>query len=158
MIQALKEKGNLQVIVHGGTPLANETLKILTEDMGLPVIGEIELAFRHTEIPVIAITGSNGKTTTAEWLGYTLRSAGVNACVAGNTGYPFSTAVLENSDAEYFVLEVSSYQLQTIEIFRPFAAAILNITPDHLQRHGDIENYRKIQRFFKDKERSFFSH
>ncbi len=113
--------------------------------MGLPVIGEIELAFRHTDIPIIAITGSNGKTTTAEWLGYTLRRAGVNACVAGNTGYPFSTAVLENSDAEYIVLEVSSYQLQTIEIFRPFAAVILNVTPDHLQRHGDIESYRNAK-------------
>lgn len=110
-------------------------------EIGLPVIGEIELAFRHTEIPVIAVTGSNGKTTTVEWLGYTLRRAGVNACVAGNMGYPFSTAVLEHSDAEFFVLEVSSYQLQTIEIFRPFGSAILNITPDHLQRHGDIENY-----------------
>ncbi|MCK4672287.1 MAG: UDP-N-acetylmuramoyl-L-alanine--D-glutamate ligase [Candidatus Aegiribacteria sp.] len=114
-------------------------------EMGLPVIGEIELAFRHTEIPVIAVTGSNGKTTTVEWLGYTLRRAGVNACVAGNMGYPFSTAVLENPDAEFFVLEVSSYQLQTIEIFRPFAAAILNITPDHLQRHGDIESYRNAK-------------
>lgn len=117
----------------------------IASGMGLPVIGEIELAFRHTEIPVIAVTGSNGKTTTAEWLGYTLRRAGVNACVAGNTGYPFSTAVLENRDAEFFVLEVSSYQLQTIEIFRPFAAAILNITPDHLQRHGDIESYRNAK-------------
>ncbi len=114
-------------------------------EMGLPVIGEIELAFRHTEIPVIAVTGSNGKTTTVEWLGYTLRRAGVKACVAGNMGYPFSTAVLKNQDAEFFVLEVSSYQLQTIEIFRPFAAAILNITPDHLQRHGDIENYRNTK-------------
>ncbi|MCD4847271.1 MAG: UDP-N-acetylmuramoyl-L-alanine--D-glutamate ligase [Candidatus Aegiribacteria sp.] len=114
-------------------------------EMGLPVIGEIELAFRHTEIPVIAVTGSNGKTTTVEWLGYTLRKAGVKACVAGNMGYPFSTAVLENNDAEYFVLEVSSYQLQTIEIFRPFAATILNVTPDHLQRHGDIESYRNAK-------------
>lgn len=114
-------------------------------EIGLPVIGEIELAFRHTDIPVIAVTGSNGKTTTVEWLGYTLRRAGINACVAGNMGYPFSTAVLEHNDAEIFVLEISSYQLQTIEIFRPVAAAILNITPDHLQRHGDIENYRNTK-------------
>ncbi|NOQ22706.1 MAG: UDP-N-acetylmuramoyl-L-alanine--D-glutamate ligase [Candidatus Aegiribacteria sp.] len=110
-------------------------------ELGLPLIGEIELAFRNTDIPVLAITGSNGKTTTAEWLGYTLRKAGLNVCVAGNTGYPFCRAVLENPDADFFSLEVSSYQLQTTETFRPLAAAILNITPDHLQRHGDLEGY-----------------
>ncbi len=131
------------VISPGVSP--ESEVPVRASGLGLPVIGEIELAFRHTEIPVIAITGSNGKTTTAEWLGYTLRKAGMNACVAGNTGYPFSTAVLENSDADFFVVEVSSYQLQTIEIFRPFAAAILNVTPDHLQRHGDIESYRNAK-------------
>lgn len=110
-------------------------------ELGLPLIGEIELAFRNTDIPVLAITGSNGKTTTAEWLGHTLNKAGLKACVAGNTGYPFSTAVIENPDADFISLEVSSYQLQTIETFRPRAAAILNITPDHLQRHVDIEGY-----------------
>ena len=110
-------------------------------ELGVPVIGEIELAFRNTDIPVLAITGSNGKTTTAEWLGYTLSKAGLNVCVAGNTGYPFCRAIIENPDADFISLEVSSYQLQTIETFRPLAAAILNITPDHLQRHGDIEGY-----------------
>ncbi|MCK5117155.1 MAG: UDP-N-acetylmuramoyl-L-alanine--D-glutamate ligase [Candidatus Aegiribacteria sp.] len=110
-------------------------------ELGVPVIGEIELAFRNTDIPVLAITGSNGKTTTAEWLGYTLSKAGLNVSVAGNTGYPFCRAIIENPDADFISLEVSSYQLQTIETFRPLAAAILNITPDHLQRHGDIEGY-----------------
>ena len=110
-------------------------------ELGVPVIGEIELAFRNTDIPVLAITGSNGKTTTAEWLGYTLSKAGLNVSVAGNTGYPFCRAILEKPYADFISLEVSSYQLQTIETFRPLAAAILNITPDHLQRHGDIEGY-----------------
>ena len=110
-------------------------------ELGVPVIGEIELAFRNTDIPVLAITGSNGKTTTAEWLGYTLSKAGLNVTVAGNTGYPFCRAIIENPDADFISLEVSSYQLQTIETFRPLAAAILNITPDHLQRHGGIEGY-----------------
>ena len=110
-------------------------------ELGVPVIGEIELAFRNTDIPVLAITGSNGKTTTAEWLGYTLSKAGLNVSVAGNTGYPFCRAIIDNPDADFITLEVSSYQLQTIETFRPLAAAILNITPDHLQRHGDIEGY-----------------
>ncbi len=110
-------------------------------ELGLPVIGEIELAFRNTDIPVLAITGSNGKTTTAEWLGHTLRKAGLNCSTAGNTGYPFCTAIIENPEADFISLELSSYQLQTIETFRPAAAAVLNISPDHLQRHGSIENY-----------------
>lgn len=110
-------------------------------ELGIPVIGEIELASRNTTTPVFAVTGSNGKTTVAEWLGYTLSTAGIDCCVAGNTGYPFSVAVLDHPRAQCISLEVSSYQLQTIENFRPAAAAILNITPDHLQRHGDMEGY-----------------
>lgn len=131
------------VISPGVDPLSE--VPVRASEMGLPVVGEIELAFLHTEIPVIAITGSNGKTTTVEWLGYTLQKAGMNVCVAGNTGYPFSTAVLEHPGVDYFILEVSSYQLQTTETFRPYAAAILNITPDHLQRHGSIECYRNAK-------------
>jgi len=114
-------------------------------EIGLPVIGEIELAYRNTNAPVLAVTGSNGKTTTAEWLGHVLRKAGLDAVVAGNTGYPFSSAVLDRADADLFVLEVSSYQLQTVDLFHPVGAAILNITPDHLQRHGGMENYREAK-------------
>lgn len=110
-------------------------------EMGIPVIGEIELAFQNSDIPVLAVTGSNGKTTTAEWLAWTLRRAGLDAVAAGNTGYPYSTAVLERPEAEFLSLEVSSYQLQTVETFRPSGAAVLNITPDHLQRHGSIDGY-----------------
>jgi UDP-N-acetylmuramoylalanine--D-glutamate ligase len=111
-------------------------------EMGLPVLGEVELAFRNTRVPVLAVTGANGKTTTSEWLGHVLRTAGIDAVVAGNTGYPFCTAVMESPQAAVFVVEVSSYQLQTTSLFHPVGAAILNITPDHLQRHGDMEGYR----------------
>jgi len=128
------------IVISPGIDPAS-SLPSAARELGLPVIGEIEFAFRNTDIPVLAITGSNGKTTTAEWLGYTLSKAGLNVCVAGNTGYPFCRAILEKPDADFISLEVSSYQLQTIETFRPLAAAILNITPDHLQRHGDIEGY-----------------
>lgn len=110
-------------------------------ELGIPLIGEIELAFRNSDVPVLAVTGSNGKTTTAEWLAWTLRSAGLDAVAAGNTGYPYSTAVTERPEADMVSLEVSSYQLQTVETFRPAGAAILNITPDHLQRHGSIAGY-----------------
>jgi UDP-N-acetylmuramoylalanine--D-glutamate ligase len=109
--------------------------------LGIPVIGEIELAAANTNAGVYAVTGSNGKTTTCEWLGFVLTRAGYNAVVCGNTGYAFSRAVLENPGSESYVLEVSSYQLETVERFRPRGAAILNITPDHLARHGSMEGY-----------------
>ncbi len=110
-------------------------------DLGLPIVGEVELAFQNSDVPVLAITGSNGKTTTAEWLAFTLSRAGFDVVSAGNTGYPYCKAVVEHPDADFVSLEVSSYQLQTIEDFRPRAAAILNVTPDHLQRHGSIQGY-----------------
>jgi|WetSurMetagenome_2_1015567.scaffolds.fasta_scaffold00170_28 UDP-N-acetylmuramoylalanine--D-glutamate ligase len=112
---------------------------------GLPVIGEIELAFRNTQVPILAVTGSNGKTTTAEWTGFILRKAGLRAVVAGNVGYPFTAAVLDHPSLDWFVLEVSSYQLETIDKFRPAGAAVLNLTPDHLQRHGNMEGYRNAK-------------
>ncbi len=114
---------------------------VAAETAGIPVIGEVELAFRNSGVPVLAVTGSNGKTTTTEWLAYLMAEAGMDAVAAGNMGYPYSRAVLERPDASWMVLEVSSYQLQTIERFRPAAAAILNVTPDHLSRHGGMEGY-----------------
>lgn len=109
--------------------------------LGIPVIGEIELAAANTNAGIYAVTGSNGKTTTCEWLGFLLKRAGYDAVVCGNTGYAFSKAVLENPGSESFVVEISSYQLETIERFRPRSAAILNITPDHLARHGSMDGY-----------------
>lgn len=109
--------------------------------LGIPVVGEIELAAANTNAGIYAVTGSNGKTTTCEWLGFVLNRAGYNAVVCGNTGYAFSRAVLENPGSESYVVEISSYQLETVERFRPRGAAILNITPDHLARHGSMEGY-----------------
>lgn len=125
------------------SPGVNPTSEVpsAARELGIPVIGEIELAFQNSDSPVLAVTGSNGKTTTAEWLAYTLSRAGLEAVAAGNTGYPFSTAVVQHPDADWIALEVSSYQLQTVETFRPVAAAILNITPDHLDRHGQMKEY-----------------
>ena len=131
------------VISPGIDPLS--VIPSAAGDIGLPVIGEIELAFRNSRVPILSVTGSNGKTTTSEWLGHILRRAGIDAIVAGNTGYPFSTAIMENPGAEFYVLEVSSYQLQTVELFHPIGAAILNVTPDHLQRHGGMEGYREAK-------------
>jgi UDP-N-acetylmuramoylalanine--D-glutamate ligase len=137
--------GSLEGLVMSPGISLRAPLPVAAAAAGIPVIGEIELAFRHIQAPVLAVTGSNGKTTTAEWVGYILKRAGLKAVVAGNVGYPFSAAVLDHPYVDWFVLEASSYQLETIETFRPAGAAILNLTPDHLQRHGSMEGYRSAK-------------
>ncbi len=129
------------LVLSPGVPPSAQ-LPSSAKDLGIPVTGEIELASLFASAPIAAVTGSNGKTTTVEWLGHILRRAGWDACVTGNMGYPLSRAVLERPDAHVYVLEVSSYQLETIRTFRPRVAAVLNITPDHLSRHGDMQGYR----------------
>ena len=126
------------------SPGVDPSLKFLKPalEAGIPIIGELELGSRFAKNPILAVTGSNGKTTTVEWLGFLLKNAGRTVSVSGNVGYAFCEAVMEQPEPDFFVVEVSSYQLQTIEKFRPRAAAILNITPDHLQRHGSFGNYR----------------
>ena len=105
------------------------------------VISEIEFASRYTNAKTIAITGSNGKTTTTMLLGYILKQAGLDVLVAGNVGISFSKEIA-NRDYDYIVLEVSSFQLDGIHSFRPDIAILLNITPDHLDRYDqDINRY-----------------
>ncbi len=108
---------------------------------GIPVIGEIEFAARFTEAKLISITGTNGKTTTTLLLFHLLKSAGLNVGLAGNVGQSFAKQVLENN-FDYYVLELSSFQLDNIEAFRSDIAILLNITPDHLNRYqNNIELY-----------------
>jgi UDP-N-acetylmuramoylalanine--D-glutamate ligase len=137
--------GSLEGLVLSPGFSLKSPLPLAAAAAGIPVIGEIELAFRHTQVPVLAVTGSNGKTTTTEWVGYILRKAGLKAVVAGNVGYPFCASVMDFPHADWFVVEVSSYQLETIETFRPAGAVILNLTPDHFQRHGDMDGYRNAK-------------
>jgi UDP-N-acetylmuramoylalanine--D-glutamate ligase len=103
------------------------------------VWGDVELAYRALQVPIVAITGTNGKTTTTRLVETLLRGAGLRAAAAGNVGDPVLDRVGEALD--WVVLEVSSFQLETIESFRPSVAVILNITPDHLDRHGSFEAY-----------------
>jgi len=103
------------------------------------VWGDIELAYRSLSAPIIAVTGTNGKSTTVRLLEDLLCAAGARARAAGNLGTPALELVGEPLD--FAVLEISSFQLETIETFRPVVAAILNITPDHLDRHGDFNTY-----------------
>jgi UDP-N-acetylmuramoylalanine--D-glutamate ligase len=106
-----------------------------------PVIGELELGWRATDAETIAITGTNGKTTTTALLGALLRQQARAVLVAGNIGTPLAAHVLDFPADGIIVAEVSSFQLATIEAFRPRVAAVLNVTPDHLDRHGTFEAY-----------------
>ncbi len=108
---------------------------------GIPIYSEIEVAFWFAEAPVYAITGTNGKSTTVNLLHEMLLRSGFKSVLAGNIGYPFSKAVLNGEKVDCYVLEVSSYQLEAIDKFRPKIGAILNLTPDHLDRHKSMDNY-----------------
>jgi UDP-N-acetylmuramoylalanine--D-glutamate ligase len=108
---------------------------------GIPVIGEIELTARFLDGKIVAITGSNGKTTTTTLTGEIIASGGRKTLVGGNIGTPAITFVDQSSPDTWVVLEISSFQLESIEIFRPHISAVLNITPDHLDRHGSMESY-----------------
>lgn len=112
---------------------------------GLAVISEIELAYRFVNKPIIAVTGTNGKTTTASMVGAILEHAGMNPVVCGNIGRPFISAAIESPDAGAFVVEVSSFQLNFCYAFHPRVSAIVNIAADHLDWHGSMLGYRKAK-------------
>src|SRR5512146_135707 len=130
-------RGQELIVVSPGVPVDVPLLEQARE-LGIPVIGEIELASRFLKGRIIAITGSNGKTTTTALAGEVLKRGGRKALVGGNIGTPAISLVPQSSDAAYIVLEVSSFQLESIESFRPYIAVVLNVTPDHLDRHGDM--------------------
>ena len=112
-------------------------------ERGMPVLGELELGWRLIPNRVVALTGTNGKTTVAEWLGHVWRSAGQEVTVAGNVGTPLASLAVEPPDpASWVVCECSSFQLEDSIAFAPDVAVLLNVTPDHLDRHGDFESYR----------------
>jgi UDP-N-acetylmuramoylalanine--D-glutamate ligase len=128
------------IVVSPGVPSDVAPLQHARK-LGIPVIGEIELTARFLAGHIVAITGSNGKTTTTTLTGEIIASGGRKTLVGGNIGTPAITFV-ENSSADtWVVLEISSFQLESIETFRPHISTILNVTPDHLDRHGSMENY-----------------
>ncbi|HTZ57301.1 MAG TPA: UDP-N-acetylmuramoyl-L-alanine--D-glutamate ligase [Acidobacteriaceae bacterium] len=128
------------IVVSPGVPLSTPEL-VQVRTLGLPIIGELELAARFLQGDVLAITGSNGKTTTTTLCGEIFSASGRKTLVAGNIGLPVIEVVDKSGTDTWSVLEVSSFQLETTESFHPHIAAILNITPDHLDRHGTFENY-----------------
>lgn len=129
-----------EVVVSPGVPLIIPIIKAAYEQ-GIPVTGEVEAAYRLTRTPFIAITGTNGKTTTTTLLGEIFKASGRGTHVVGNIGDPIANYVDSANADDVFVTEISSFQLETIDTFRPQAAAILNLTPDHLDRHLSMENY-----------------
>jgi UDP-N-acetylmuramoylalanine--D-glutamate ligase len=114
---------------------------IQAQKNGTAVMGEIELASRFIEEPIVAVTGTNGKTTTTELLGEMLRRSGLDVFVGGNIGNPLIGYIDEGRRAKAIVAEISSFQLDTIDSFRPKIAVLLNITIDHLDRYPDFEAY-----------------
>ncbi len=112
---------------------------------GIPMWSEIELSWRFLQGRLVAITGSNGKTTTTSLIGHILETAGIPVLVAGNIGTPLISRVETSSDSTVTVAEMSSFQLETIESLRPDVGLLLNLTPDHLDRHASFEEYGRAK-------------
>ncbi len=140
-----EEKQSLSgVVLSPGVPTDTEFVNDL-RDRGLPISGEIELAFEQEKGTVLAITGTNGKTTTTTLLGEIMKATGKKTFVVGNIGNPYTLEAEKTDTDSVTVAEISSFQLETIHTFRPRVSAILNITPDHLNRHHTMENYVKAK-------------
>jgi UDP-N-acetylmuramoylalanine--D-glutamate ligase len=138
------------IVVSPGVPLDTPEL-VQSQALGLPVIGELELAARFLKGKMLAVTGSNGKTTTTTLLGEILAAGGLPTLVGGNIGVPVITLVDSSTDESWSVLEVSSFQLESTVQFHPAISVILNITPDHLDRYKTFEDYaRAKERIFAD--------
>jgi UDP-N-acetylmuramoylalanine--D-glutamate ligase len=128
------------VIVSPGVPLALPYFEA-SRKAGIPILAEIELAARHLQGRILGITGSNGKTTTTTLAAELMRGAGFRCRAAGNIGQPLISFVPDSTPEDVYVVELSSFQLEGIDRFRPHVGAILNLTPDHMDRYRDLEGY-----------------
>jgi UDP-N-acetylmuramoylalanine--D-glutamate ligase len=145
------------VVPSPGVPPGNDLL-VEALKKNIPVISEIELAYRFLKVPVIAVTGTNGKTTTTTLLGEILKYSGKKTFVGGNIGTPLIEYAEGSQKDDFIVAEISSFQLQWIEKFRPFIALLLNITCDHINYHGSFAEYRRIKtRVFANQTKADFA-
>ena len=133
------------LVISPGVPIDAPIVQAARR-LGVPVTGELELASRFLRGSLVAVTGTNGKTTTVTLLGAIFQAAGKICHLAGNIGYPLSAAALESRYDDVTVAEVSSFQLETTDTFHPLTAAVLNVTEDHLNRHGTMEAYTALKR------------
>jgi UDP-N-acetylmuramoylalanine--D-glutamate ligase len=148
-------EGTDYVIPSPGVPAENPLL-IGAKTTGIPVLSEIELACRFCRAPLVAVTGTNGKSTTTTLIGEMFKASGRKVFVGGNLGTPFIGAVA--SEWDWGVLEISSFQLEWVERFRPRIAVLLNVTEDHLDRYADFDDYRRAkQRIFEAQTESDFA-
>jgi UDP-N-acetylmuramoylalanine--D-glutamate ligase len=138
------------IIISPGIPLQTPFL-LTAQKQGIPVMGELAFASSCTALDIIAVSGTNGKTTTVSLLGEIFSQAGRVVHVTGNIGYPLSAAVLRAKPEDLLIAEVSSFQLETAGDFHPKAAALLNITPDHLDRHQTMETYTALKKSLFDR-------
>ncbi len=128
------------IVVSPGVPLTIPPL-IEAKKKNIPIYSEMELAARFTKAPMVVVTGTNGKTTTTALLGQMFAGAGKKVFVGGNIGVPFIYTAEDLGEEDVAVLEASSFQLETSETFKPRVSLILNLTPDHIDRHGSFEKY-----------------
>jgi UDP-N-acetylmuramoylalanine--D-glutamate ligase len=138
--QAAAFEGADLVVLSPGVPADLDLLRSV-RGLGIPVVGDLELASWFLKGEIIGITGSNGKTTTTAMTGHILKASGIPVQVGGNIGTPPASMVKTSRDDQWNVLELSSFQLETISTFRAHIAAALNVTPDHLDRHYTFEKY-----------------
>ncbi len=143
------------LVLSPGIPIDN-ALPVAFRRQGKAIIGEEELGALYLRATAVAVTGTNGKTTTVSMIEHTLKTAGLNAEACGNIGYPLISAVDKLGYDDYAVIEISSFQLETLTSLRPHIAVITNITEDHLNRHYNMENYiflkSKLIRSLKESE------
>jgi UDP-N-acetylmuramoylalanine--D-glutamate ligase len=144
------------IVLSPGVP-ANIPALAAARKKGIAIWSEIELAWRYLRGKLVAITGSNGKTTTTSLVGHILRTSNISTHVGGNIGTPLLSFVERSSDTDVTVAEVSSFQLETVDAFRPEIGVMLNLTPDHLDRHATFEDYAaaKMRMFENQLERDW---
>jgi len=133
------------IVISPGVPVNAPALDPARK-LSIPIIGEVELAARFLQGKLVAITGSNGKTTTTALAGDVIAAGRTKTLVGGNIGTPAISLVPESSEQTWTVLEISSFQLETTETFHPQVGVVLNVTPDHLDRHGTFEVYWEAKR------------
>jgi len=144
LIQALEETSFDVCIVSPGFALSHPWIGAVRE-AGVPLLSELELGWSRHRGKTVALTGSNGKSTAVKWICEMLQLAGLKAAIGGNYGIPACETVMDNPGLDWLVLEVSSFQLETVREFHAEVAVLLNVLPNHLNRHGTMEIYRRTK-------------
>ncbi|MFH1853825.1 MAG: UDP-N-acetylmuramoyl-L-alanine--D-glutamate ligase [Candidatus Omnitrophota bacterium] len=150
------KKAGLMVVSPGVA--INSPIVRLANDRNIPVIGELELAYSMCKAPIIAVTGTSGKTTVTTLIGQMLKRQGLDAVVCGNIGNPFCGEIKKIKKNSIVVLEASSFQLECVKTFKPWISIVLNISDNHLDRHKDLEEYISLKaRIFLNQDKDDFT-